>query len=132
MLNERVLEKFFQTMNAHIPAKRPSLASLLESSDPSYSGRDERVFHVDKRELDLLAKQLDTWDHSKLKIPILLMADTNYEDGRWKVIGRTEVKVVSKLIEREPEKEDEMLIFYPQLHHLRKTLPTTTNVMYMP
>jgi uncharacterized protein (UPF0216 family) len=48
------------------------------------------------------------------------------------VIGRTEVKVVSKLIEREPEKEDEMLIFYPQLHHLRKTLPTTTNVMYMP
>lgn len=132
MFNERVLENFFQTMNAHIPSKRPSLASLLESSEPSYSGRDDRVFHVDKKELDLLAKQLDSWDHPKLKIPILLMTDTNYEDGRWKVIGRTEVKVVSKLIQREPEKEDEMLIFYPQLQYLRKTLPTTTNVMYMP
>ena len=47
-------------------------------------------------------------------------------------MGRLEVRLISRLINREPEREDEMRIFYPHLLEIRKMLPTTTNSMYMP
>lgn len=132
MFNDRVWNKMFQTMNNHIPAVRPSLADLLAAKEPSYTGKDGRNYLVNRKELEVLAATLEKWDWPKLKVPILLMTDTNYEGGYWKVIGKTEVKAVSKLIKREPEKEDEILIFYPQLMDLRKLLPTCTNSLYMP
>lgn len=132
MYSEKTWSKMFQTMNSHIPAKRPSLDELMSSKDPFYVGKDGNTYHVDRKELELLAETLETWDWPKLKIPILFMTDTNYEGGMWKVTGKTEVKAISKIIKREPEKEDEILIFYPQLMDLRRLLPTCTNCMYMP
>jgi len=132
MFNDKTWTKMFQSMNNHIPALRPNLADLMVSKEPSYTGKDGHTYLVDRKELEILAKNLDEWDWPKLKIPILLMTDTNYEGGMWKVIGKTEVRVISKIINREPEREDEILIFYPQLMDLRKMLPTCTNTMYMP
>jgi uncharacterized protein (UPF0216 family) len=132
VFSDKTLAKMFQSMNEHIPAVRPNLADLLESKEPAYKGKDGRSYLVDRKELELLAKNLDKWDWPRLKIPILLMTDTSYEGGMWKVIGRTEVSVISKIIGREPEREDEILIFYPQLMDIRKLLPTCTNCMYMP
>ncbi|OPY33427.1 MAG: hypothetical protein A4E32_00644 [Methanomassiliicoccales archaeon PtaU1.Bin124] len=132
MFNERSLERLFQSMNSHVPSVRPSLESLLESNDPVYLGKDGRTFHVDKEELRLLSTYLDIWDWSRLKIPLLLMTDTNYEGGMWKVSGKLEVTVISRFLGREPEKENEMLIFYPHLLKIRQTFPTAVNVLYLP
>ena len=132
MFDERVLEKLFKNMNQHVPSQRPNLAELLASSDPCYIGKDGRTYHLNREELKLISANLDPWDWSRLKIPILLMTDTTYEAGCWKVMGRLEVRLVSRLINREPEREDELRIFYPHLLEIRKLLPTTTNSMYMP
>jgi uncharacterized protein len=132
MFDERVLEKLFKNMNEHVPSQRPNLADLLVSSDPSYTGKDGRTYHLDREELMLIGANLDRWDWSRLKVPILLMTDTTYEHGCWKVMGRLEVRLISRLVNREPEREDEMRIFYPQLLEIRRLLPTTTNSMYMP
>jgi uncharacterized protein (UPF0216 family) len=132
MFDERVLEKLFKSMNEHVPAKRPNLADLLEMEDPCYIGKDGRRYQLNRSELKLISENVDKWDWPRLKLPILLMTDTSPEQGGWKVMGKVEVRLISRLIHREPECEDEMRVFYPQLHDIRKILPTATNSMYMP
>ncbi len=132
MLDEKVMEGLIRNMNEHIPPKRKSLATMLDEEDPFYEGKDGRRYRVSKDELHIIADKAEPWDLDRIKIPILLMTDTSYGDGYWKVIGKAETRLVSRLINREPEKEDVIYIFYPQLNDLRRLLPTATNAMYMP
>ncbi|HEY3419412.1 MAG TPA: DUF61 family protein [Methanomassiliicoccales archaeon] len=132
MLDERVMERLIRNMNEHIPPKRRSLAAMLYENDPFYEGKDGRKYKVSKDELKKLASCADPWDLERIKIPILLMTDTSYGNGYWKVIGKAETRLISRLINREPEKPDEIIIFYPQLNDLRRQFPTATNAMYMP
>ena len=132
MFREGTLEKLFKSMNSHIPAIRPSLATLLQMERPSYTDKNGRTYMISKDELIDLSNYVDKWELSRVKVPILLMTDTNYENGRWKVIGRVETKIISRIIQRESEKEDEILTFYPQMMMLRKRFSTVTNCFYMP
>jgi uncharacterized protein (UPF0216 family) len=88
------------------------------------------VYSLARKELKLLAELVDDEDRSRLKLPILIMTDTSYGDGYWKVMGKIEVRVMSRLIGRQPEREDEMRIFYPYLKDIRDKLPTTTNTVF--
>ena len=132
MEDERVMAKLLQSMNEHIPPKRKSIADMLDEVNPFYEGKDGRKYTVSKDELRRLASLADPWDLGRIKIPILLMTDTSYGPGYWKVIGKAETTLISRLIEREPEKVDEIVIFHPHLNALRRQFPTTTNAMYMP
>ncbi|HUT27122.1 MAG TPA: DUF61 family protein [Methanomassiliicoccales archaeon] len=130
IFNERAMQRMFINMNQHVPTKRRSLAVLLEEKDPIYQGKDGHTYHIKRTELELLARFLDEDDLSRLKLPIFLMTDPTYGDGYWKIIGKIEVKVLSKFIDREPEKEDEMRIFYPHLKEIRDKFPTATNTIF--
>jgi uncharacterized protein (UPF0216 family) len=130
IFNERVMQRLFSDMNQHVPVKRRTLRALLEDQDPSYQGRDGRMYRLDRKELQLLSSILDEEEVAHLKLPILIMTDTSYGEGYWKIMGRTEVKVISRLIGREPEKEDEMRVFYPHLKEIRDKLPTSTNTVF--
>jgi uncharacterized protein len=132
MLDERVMERLLKSMNEHIPPKRKSIAAMLDETEPFYEGRDGRRYVVSREELKKLAACADPWDLDRIKVPILLMTDTSYGNGYWKVIGKAETRLISRLINREPERDDEIIIFYPQLNDLRRQFPTTTNAMYMP
>ena len=132
MFDEKVMDGLIRNMNEHIPPKRKSLATMLDENDPFYLGKDGKKYKVSKDELGKLAACADPWELDRIKIPILLMTDTSYGNGYWKVIGKPETRLISRLIKREPEKEDEILIFYPQLNDLRRQFPTATNAMYMP
>ena len=130
LFNERAMQRLFINMNQHVPVKRRSLQQLLDDPDPSYVGKDGRAYKLDRKELAVLSNLLEPEERSRLKLPILIMTDTSYGDGYWKVIGTLEVKVLSRLIRREPEKEDEMRIFYPYLKEIRDKLPTVTNTVF--
>ncbi|NLX47423.1 MAG: DUF61 family protein [Euryarchaeota archaeon] len=130
IFNERAMQGLFTSMNQHVPTKRRSLEHLLNEQDPCYQGKDGSSYKLDPNELRLLASLLDIEDVPRLKVPLLIMTDTSYGDGYWKVIGKIEVKVISRLIGREPEKEDEMRIFYPCLKEVRDKLPTATNTVF--
>ena len=132
MFTERAMQSLLSSMNAHVPSKRASLADLLDLQHPYYEAKDGTRYELDPKELRLIASTIDPWDIDRLKIPLLLVTDTSYEQGQWKVMGKLEVRVISKLIGREPDKPDEILVFYPHLKELRKLLPTTLLVMYMP
>jgi hypothetical protein len=130
IFNERAMARLFTNMNQHVPVKRRSLQQLLLESDPSYIGKDGRTYRIDRKELEILSKLVDDEDRGRLKLPILIMTDTSYGDGYWKVIGTLEVKVLSQLINRTPEKDDEMRVFYPYLKDIRDKLPTATNTVF--
>ena len=130
LFNERAMQRLFTNMNQHVPVKRRSLQQLLDDPDPSYVGKDGRTYRLDRKELTVLSELLEPEERNRLKIPILIMTDTSYGDGYWKVIGALEVKVLSRLIGREPEKDDEMRVFYPYLKEIRDKLPTATNTVF--
>lgn len=130
IFNERAMQRLFTDMNQHVPVKRRSLEQLLDDPDPSYEGKDGRRYELDREELIFLSGLLDEDEPSRLKLPILIMTDTSYGEGYWKIIGKLEVKVISRIIGREPEREDEMRVFYPYLKEIRDKLPTATNTVF--
>ena len=132
MFDESTLQRFIIIMNRHLPAQRKSLADLLLEKDPFYEGKDGNRYKVNNEELVYLDSLLDFFDKGKLRIPILVMTDTESESGAWKVTGKVEAKVIAKALERDLDTEDMVRFYYPHLHELRKKLPTTTTVMYMP
>jgi len=132
MADELNVEKLLQIMNRHVPAKRSSLSKLLEEDEPGYTGKDGTVYRMKREELERIAELVYEWELGKLRLPIYITTDTSYPGGAWKVRGRMEVKVISQLIGREPEKEDEMRLFFPHVNDVRSLLPTTTSILFMP
>jgi len=130
VFNERTMQRLFTNMNNHVPTSRRSLETLLRDEDPVYTGKDGTIYHLNKNELLLLSSLLEEEERPRLKLPILIFTDTSYGDGYWKIMGKAEVKAISKLIGREPEKEDEMRLFYPYYKDVRDKLPTTTNAVF--
>jgi len=132
MFDESSLQRFIIVMNSHLPAKKRSLIELLLEKDPCYDGKDGHRYHLEREELEYLSSLMDPMERSKLRLPILIMTDTGSESGAWKVMGRIEAKVIAKVLGRDLDTEDMVRFYYPHLHELRKKLPTTTSVMYMP
>jgi uncharacterized protein (UPF0216 family) len=58
--------------------------------------------------------------------------DISTSQGAWKVEGRTEVAVVSKLLSKNPLKDDLILFYHPHLKELQKRLPNAVMVMFLP
>jgi uncharacterized protein len=130
VFNERAMQRLFTNMNQHVPSSRRSLKALLREKEPVYTGKDGTIYRLKKDELQLLSSLIEEEDWPRLKLPLLIFTDTLYGDGYWKIMGKVEVKVISKLIGREPEKEDEMRLFYPYFKDVRDKLPTTTNAVF--
>ena len=95
MFDERVMEKLIRNMNEHIPSTRKSLAAMLDEGEPFYEGKDGRHYIVSKDELKKIAAVADPWDLNRIKIPILLMTDTSYGTGYWKVSPRESIRAMS-------------------------------------
>ena len=133
MQGESQVRKMMEIMNRHVPSKRRSLDAMLRSNEAEYSGKDGNHYHIKRGELKLLASIIEESERRRLKVPIIIMTDTSYgREGAWKVMGRTEVKVVSRIIGRGSEYPEEIRLFHPHLVQLRRALPTATTILYSP
>jgi uncharacterized protein (UPF0216 family) len=132
MFNDTSLQRLLSMMNGHIPTTRRSVSALLDDPEPSYQSRDGKTYRMSRKEVEEIAALLSPWELGRLKLPIVLMSDTGFESSVWKSNGVLETTVVSKIIGREPEREDMVLVYYPHLVELRRRMPTTVTVMYVP
>jgi uncharacterized protein (UPF0216 family) len=132
MQEDPQVRKMLEMMNRHVPSKRVSLAEHLKGQEAAYEGKDGVRYHIKRKELEYLASLLEEWEWTKLKLPIIIMTDTAYDGGAWKIMGKVEVRVVSKIVEREPEYEDNMRLFHPHMVKLRTVLPTATTTLFSP
>ncbi len=122
-----------QQMNAGLPAKRMLLSELLEMSEPHYVGGDGREYVLERKELETIRGILDKKGLRDVKLPIILIADASMEQSTWRVEGETECEVMMDVIGRNPPHPKERLFLYAaHLSVIRRRLPTTTVLMFLP
>jgi len=129
-VDEKTLVKLIRSLNKHLPERRKSLASLLREDAPRVYGRDGSPHRFKKEELRLLASILPEELHDKLFLPIYIEFAPDYGRGAARIHGRLECEVVSKILGKNVEQTDEMIIYRPEVRELRRKLPTTTQYAF--
>lgn len=129
-MDEKTLVKLIRSLNKHLPERRKSLASLLREDAPRVYGRDGSPHRFKKEELRLLASILPEELHDKLFLPIYIEFAPDYGRGAARIHGRLECEVVSKILGKNVEQTDEMIIYRPEVRELRRKLPTTTQYAF--
>jgi len=122
---EKIIKGIIKDMNPRF--KRKTLKELLSEEKPHIIINGKR-HRIKRRELEFL-KEISSED---LKIPIVLEVDSSL-GGAIKVSGKEEVKVISKILDREIDifsERDVMYIYKPELKIVRKELPTTTQLIF--
>jgi len=126
------IEHIIRDMNKHVPVSRRTLLEYLDSGCDTYETKDGQKVSVDRKELELLAGNCTEIEKMRLRIPILVSTDTSSESGAWKVEGRTEAAVVSRLLNKRLYRDDFLRLYHPDLKDLRRTLPSLVVVLFVP
>jgi hypothetical protein len=125
-------EDLLHGINDHIPAARHTLAEHIDSKNYAYMTRSGHVCEISQKEIELLSGICTAQETVTLKLPIFVSTDVSSSQGAWKVQGRTEVSVVSKLLSKKPLRDDLMVMYHPHLKELQKLLPNSVMVLFVP
>lgn len=127
---DRLIKLELSKLNMHLPQRRLSLKEALLSSKPQVVTRDGGVHKFKREELEFLAGLLPEADRDKLQLPILIALEPKLGRGTARISGEAEVKVVSRVLEKEFA-VGELLIYRPEVAILRRKLPTTTQYLFL-
>jgi uncharacterized protein (UPF0216 family) len=126
------VEHLFSDLNVHAPVTRRSLIEIIDSGDRTFRTRGGHVCEISQEEIGRLCEVCTEQEKLLLKLPFTVMTDTSYAEGVWKVEGRTEVSVVSKLLSKKPLRENLIHLYHPHLRELTKILPNCVTVLFIP
>jgi len=130
---EGVLRKLLQHLNAQAPSKRPTLSELEAMSEPVYIGRDGKEYIISREELRTVRGALDLLGIRDLKLPIVVLADSSFEQSSWRVEGELECALVLRLLGKiNQDSSDRVFLYAPHVAALRRLLPTSTVILLMP
>jgi uncharacterized protein (UPF0216 family) len=119
-------------LNANIPVNRRTLSDYLENGDYTYRTRSGVTGTFDPAELRLLREVCTDAESARLRLPILVSTDHTAGHGAWRVDGRTESAVVSRLLDKVPRHEDRILMHHHEFVRVRKLLPELVTVVFSP
>lgn len=126
------IEKIISGLNAHTPGSRRSLLDYMENGNLTYRTRGGIVCDIEQSEIDFLAANCTEVEKLRLRLPIFVTTDTSGSDSAWKVDGMTESKVIARILGRTQFREDSVRFYHPDYLKLRKLLPTTAIILYLP
>jgi len=126
------IENEIRNLNRHMPVSRRTLLNYMESDDDTYKTKDGQICSVDRKEMELLAEKCTEIEKMRLKLPIFISTDISCESGAWKIEGKIEVAVVSKLLDKRVHTEDFLRLYHPDLKELRDMLPSLTVTLFLP
>ncbi|MCL1811788.1 MAG: DUF61 family protein [Methanomassiliicoccaceae archaeon] len=126
------IENIIRDMNRHMPVSRKTLLEHLESGDDTYETKDGLKCSLDRKDLEALAAKCTEIEKMRLRIPIFVSTDTSCETGAWKIDGRTEAAVVSKILNKRIYKEDFLRLYYPDLQDLKRMFPSLVVTLFLP
>ena len=128
----RDVTKMLAGMNSCAPAGKVSLLDLADSDEPSFRTRSGSTIDIDRSEIDLLMDVCTEMEKIRLKLPITMVTDTSGEMSIWRIDGKTEAAVISRILGKPLIKEDSVRIYYPDYQILREKLPSSIVTMYLP
>lgn len=131
MKDNEFVKKQIQSLNRHLPKGRVTLEQLLKQEKPRIENRDGSTHRFKKKELEYLSEILPKEMHSRLKLPIIVRISPQLGRGASKISGKAEQEVVRKILEKEEEEEDELVVYRPEVSEVRKKLPTTTQYAFL-
>ncbi|MFP4005139.1 MAG: DUF61 family protein [Candidatus Hadarchaeia archaeon] len=132
MKEDDFLKKELGQLNQHLPKDRKTLEELLKMEKPEVQNKDGTTQRFKRKELDFLSNLIPEDEHSKLRLPILIRITPQLGRGSAKVSGKTEQRVIKKILKSERnDGETEMIIYRPETRKIRKKLPTTTQYAFM-
>jgi uncharacterized protein (UPF0216 family) len=126
------VEHLLSDINAHAPVARRSLAEFIDSKEYTYRTRSGHTCEITKEEIETLSKACAEREKITLRLPLIVTTDTSSSQGAWKIEGRTEVAVVSRLLSKKPVRDDMTLFYHSHLRELQKMLPNCIIVLFVP
>lgn len=128
----RDIPHMLSSMNSNVPVKRRSLLDYLENGNLTYETKSGSTCSFGREGIDLLAGICSEQEKLTLRLPIFVSTDPSSEAGGWKVEGRTEVAVVSRILGKRVHSDDHLSLYYPDLFELKKKLPDLVFTLFMP
>jgi hypothetical protein len=125
-------EHLLKGINDHAPVARRSLAEYIDSDDRTYRTRSGHVCEISRKDIERLCEICEEREKLTLRLPIMVTTDISSSQGAWKVEGRTEVSVVSKLLSKKPLRDDLIILYHPHLKELQKMLNDSVIVLFSP
>ncbi len=129
----KILErKLYEILNSGAPVTRIYFYDLIKMENPRIKLRDGSEVEIDKEELELIRKYLPENYLRILRIPIIIEVNPEaYGSGVYKISGVAECLLISKILNKELIKKDELFIYRYELRKIRKILPTTTQYIFV-
>lgn len=124
------LDKELMRMNLSVPVKRRTIVDYLDNGDLHYVTRDGNRCDIDRDELDGLAAQCTEIEKMRVRLPILVYSDASGEGTAWRVEGVSDSDVVARLLGKTKRLPNSVRFYNPDLHKLRKLLPSCTFVIF--
>lgn len=128
----RDITRMLAGMNSNMPVKRRSLMDYIENGGDTYETKSGETISFDHAGIDYLDGICTDQEKLLLKLPIFISTDTNSEHGGWKVDGRTEVAVLSRVLNRRVHSEDRMAVYYADIAELKKVIPGLIFTVFLP
>ena len=126
------LQSVMSDLNRNLAASRPSLMEMDEKEDYTYRLRDGSVIDIGKEQFGKLWDICSDEEKLRLRIPIYVSTDTSGEISAWKVEGKTEASVVSRLLGKPIFRDDRVRLYNPDLMKLKKIIPDAYLVVFVP
>lgn len=130
MSMDRIIQFELARLNAHLPEQRITLKDALSSSSPQVVAKDGSKHKFERVELEYISKIVHADDWDKLRLPILITVNPKLGRGAAEISGEVEVKVISQILGKE-RRDQEIVIYRPEIAVVRAKLPTTTQYFFM-
>ena len=128
----RDINRMIAGLNSTVPAVKVPLLDLAESDSPEFRTRNGSLVDIDRSEIDLLMSVCNEMEKIRLKLPITMVTDTSGEMSTWRIDGKVEASVISRILGKPLLREDSIRIYYPDYQILRERLPSSIVTLYMP
>lgn len=128
----RNVPKMLANMNTNMPVRRRTLMDYLENGGNTYETKSGGTCSFDRAGIDYLDSICNDQERLTLKLPIFITTDVSSETGGWKVEGRTEVAVMSRILGRRVHSADHMQMYYADISELKKKIPDLYYTVFSP
>lgn len=126
------VERMISDMNSNMPVNRRTLSDYLDNGDLTYNTRSGVKGTFSRMGLDRLDSICTEAEKMRLRLPIFVSTDILSESGAWKVEGKIEAGVVSKILGKPLYREDYVQLHYPDLVVLKNMMPEMVFILFLP
>ena len=131
-MENTVVENMLADLNRNLASGKRTLEEFHDSGDRTFKVRDGTSVEIPMDQIEFLWNVCDDSERIRLRLPIYVSTDISSDTGAWKVEGRTEAAVVSKVIGRKMYRDDMVRLYYPDLKELKSRIGDALMMVFTP